>query len=70
VDHVSDPRPYPAPTVTTGRLDAPREGCPVRNSDGSVVRRNLTIEELKEICTFTQEYKLTGTQSDQLRRLA
>jgi site-specific DNA-cytosine methylase len=59
----------PAPTVTTAGLDARQTGWPIRNSDGSVVRRNLTIEELKELCTFPQDYELTGTLEAQRRRL-
>lgn len=57
----------PSPTINAAGIDAVRPGQMLL-TDG-VERRQLTIDEVKRICSFPDDYKMTGSYAQQWQRL-
>jgi site-specific DNA-cytosine methylase len=58
----------PSMTVTTGGLDARNGSFRVREN-GEVVARRLSVDEIKRLCSFPDDFRMEGTPTQRRRRL-
>jgi site-specific DNA-cytosine methylase len=55
-------------TVTTGGLDA-RNGSFKVCENGQAVARRLSVDEIKRMCSFPDDFRMEGPATQQRRRL-